>query len=463
MVNDRWPTTNNRQPENCSANLTTHSPRGKEYRRSVEIAFLQIEFVFRRKRGYFVAEVKSLGRGESKGERFMQKVTIKRLVLGALGVLMLAIVLVFMLVPQRVDRSFNQLSAAVAVAVSTETAQLHQSLFVADLHADALLWKRDLLERHDYGLVDLPRLQAGNMALQVFSVVTKVPRTLNYDRNEGDSDFVTALALVQLWPVPTWISLKARALYQAEKLHAFSRRSKGRLVLIKTQKELAAFVEQRKQEPQLVAGVLAMEGMHALEGKLENVEEFFAAGYRMLAPTHFFDNELGGSAHGVSKAGLTEFGASVIKRMEALGLIVDVAHASPKMIDDILRLATRPIVSSHTGVKGTCEGPRNLSDEHLRGIAATGGVVGIGLWEGAVCAENVQATVAAMRYTANLIGVDHVGLGSDFDGAIRAPIEASGMAQITQALLAAGFTPEEIYKIMGGNVLRVLSRALPQE
>ena len=393
----------------------------------------------------------------------MRKATKKRLVLGVLGVLMLAVVLAFMIVPKRVDRSFNQLSPATAVAVSMEAVQLHQSLFVADLHADVLLWKRDLLERHDYGLVDLPRLQAGNMALQVFSAVTKVPRTLNYDRNEGNSDLITPLAFVQLWPMATWTSLKARARYQAEKLHEFSRRSRGQLVLIKTQKDLAAFVEQRQQQPQLVAGVLAMEGMHPLEGKLENVEEFFAAGYRMLAPTHFFDNELGGSAHGVSKEGLTEFGASVIKRMEALGIIVDIAHASPKMIDEVLRLATRPIVASHTGVKGTCDSPRNLSDEHLRKIAATGGVVGLGLWEGAVCAEKVQATVAAIRYAANLIGVDHVGLGSDFDGAIRAPIDASGMAQITQALLASGFTAEEIYKIMGGNVFRLLSQALPQE
>ncbi|MEK7729603.1 MAG: dipeptidase [candidate division KSB1 bacterium] len=393
----------------------------------------------------------------------MPWLTPKRFVLSLLSVLVLAALLAVLIVPERIDRKFNQRSKAAALAVSAEAEQLHRSLFVADLHADALLWKRDLLERHDYGAIDLPRLQAGNMALQVFSVVTKVPRTLNYDRNEGSSDLVTPLALVQLWPVATWTSLKARALYQAEKLHAFAQRSRGRLVFIKTQKELAAFVERRKQEPQLVAAVLAMEGLHPLEGELKNVEEFFAAGYRMLAPTHFFDNELGGSAHGVSKAGLMEFGASVIKRMEALGIIVDVAHASPKMIDDILRLATRPLVVSHTGVKGTCDGPRNLSDEHLRGIAATGGVVGIGLWEGAVCAENVQATASAIRYTANLIGVDHVGLGSDFDGAIRAPIDASGMAQITQALLAEGFSAEELYKLMGGNILRALSQTLPRE
>lgn len=389
--------------------------------------------------------------------------TLKRIALGLAALLVLAVVLAFIFVPERVDRNFNQRSAAQASTIATETEQLHRSLFVADLHADALLWNRDLLERHDYGLVDLPRLQEGNMALQVFSVVTKVPRTLNYERNEASSDLVTPLALVQLWPMSAWTSLKARALYQAEKLHEFSQRSQGRLFFIKNQKELSAFKARREQEPQIVAGLLAMEGMHPLEGKLENVKVFYDAGYRMLAPTHFFDNELGGSAHGVSKAGLTEFGRNVIARMEELNLIVDVAHASPQMIDDILRLAQRPVVASHTGVKGTCDTPRNLSDEHLRGIAATRGVVGIGLWEGAVCGEDVQATVKAIRYAANLIGVEHVGLGSDFDGAIRAPIDASEMAQITQGLMAEGFNAEEIYKIMGGNVLRVLSEALPRE
>lgn len=393
----------------------------------------------------------------------MKRITLKRLVLGALSLLILAVALTLIFLPQRIDHTLNRISMASTLTVSVEAAQLHRTLFVADLHADALLWQRDLLKRHDYGLVDLPRMQAGNMALQVFSVVTKVPRTLDYERNEANSDLITPLALAQLWPVRTWGSLKARALYQAERLHAFSQRSHGQLVLIKTKHDLTAFIERRKREPHLVAGVLALEGMHPLAGRLENVDEFFAAGFRMLAPTHFFDNEVGGSAHGVHKTGLTEFGRNVLQRMEELHIIVDIAHAAPHMIDDILRLATQPIVASHTGVKGTCASPRNLSDAHLRGLAATGGVVGIGLWEGAVCAQTVQATAQAIRYTANLIGVDHVGLGSDFDGAIQAPIDVSAMAQMTQALWDEGFTSDEIYKIMGGNVLRVFMEVLPEK
>jgi microsomal dipeptidase-like Zn-dependent dipeptidase len=289
----------------------------------------------------------------------------------------------------------------------------------------------------------------------------KVPRTLSYESNDDRSDLITPLAIVQRWPPTTWSSLKERALYQARKLHQLAESLQGKLVVIETRRDLTDFIERRKQRPDVVGGLLAMEGMHPLEGKLENLEEFYRAGFRMMAPVHFFDNDLGGSAHGIKKGGLTDFGRQALKRMEESGIVVDVAHASPKMIDDILALANKPVVCSHTGVKGTCAGNRNLSDKHLRGIARTGGVVGIGLWAGAVCANDVRATARAMRYTANSIGVDHVALGSDFDGAITAPIDAGEMAQVTAALLEEGFSEDEIFKIMGGNVLRLLLAVLP--
>src|SRR5262249_55476523 len=103
----------------------------------------------------------------------------------------------------------------------------------------------------------------------------------------------------------------------------------------------------------------------------------------------------------------------------------------------------------------------NLSDEQLRGIARTGGVVGIGVWDTAVCGKDVASIAKAIRYTTNLIGVDHVGLGSDFDGAVATPFDTTGLVQITDALIAEGFTDEEIGKIMGRNVLRLLLENLP--
>jgi membrane dipeptidase len=113
------------------------------------------------------------------------------------------------------------------------------------------------------------------------------------------------------------------------------------------------------------------------------------------------------------------------------------------------------------GVKGTCDNTRNLSDEHIKAIARTGGVIGIGYWDTAVCGTDAKAIARAIRYTADLAGVDHVGLGSDYDGAIPAPFDTSELVRITDALLAEGFSDSDIEKIMGGNVIRLLKESLP--
>jgi microsomal dipeptidase-like Zn-dependent dipeptidase len=187
----------------------------------------------------------------------------------------------------------------------------------------------------------------------------------------------------------------------------------------------------------------------------------FDAGFRMMAPTHFFDNEIGGSAHGLEKGGLTDLGKEMIKRMEAKHMIVDLAHASSKTIDDVLSIATQPVLVSHTGVKGTCNNNRNLSDEQIKGIARTKGIIGIGYWDTAICGKDAKSIVKAIRYVVDLVGIDYVGLGSDFDGAVIVPFDTTGVIQITDALLETGLTQDEIRKIMGGNVLRVLKENLP--
>jgi len=181
-----------------------------------------------------------------------------------------------------------------------------------------------------------------------------------------------------------------------------------------------------------------------------------------MAPTHFFDNEWGGSAHGVNKTGLTDKGREMIRRMEARGMLVDVAHAAPRTVDDVLSVATRPVIDTHTGVRGTCDHIRNLSDEQVRGIAATGGVVGIGYWDTATCGTDARAVARSIRYASNLAGVEHVALGSDFDGAVKEPFDTTGLVEITDALIAEGFSDDEIRMIMGGNIIRLLSQSLPQ-
>ena len=143
-------------------------------------------------------------------------------------------------------------------------------------------------------------------------------------------------------------------------------------------------------------------------------------------------------------------------------MIVDVAHASAATIDDVLAIATRPVVVSHTGVRGTADNARNLSDDQLRGIAATGGIVGIGFWDDRRGRRRRRLDRAGDPPTRSaVVGVDHVGLGSDFDGAVPRPIDATGLVQITDALLEAGLDEATIAGVMGGNALRVLAEVLP--
>jgi len=178
--------------------------------------------------------------------------------------------------------------------------------------------------------------------------------------------------------------------------------------------------------------------------------------------THFNDNEVAGSAHGIAKTGLSDFGRRVVSRLEALSVVIDLAHASPRAIEDTLDLATRPVVVSHTGVVGTCPGPRNLTDGQIRGIAEGGGVIGIGFFEAAICDVEPQSFARAVRYVADLVGVEHVGLGSDFDGSVHTKFDVTGLPHMTASLLSAGFIDEEVEQIMGGNVLRLLGELLPQ-
>lgn len=375
-------------------------------------------------------------------------------VIGALGAGAAAIV------PAEAEKRMNAVAPR-PILVGARARALHARLLVADLHADTLLWDRDVLRRGSRGHVDVPRLAEGGVALQVFTVVTKSPKNLNIDRNDDRSDDITLLAVAQRWPPATWRSLRARALHQATRLAAAARRSQGALTLVRSASDLDAFLERRRTDPRLVAGVLGLEGSHALAGDLRNVDVLKDAGFRMMAPTHFFDTDIAGSAHGVAKGGLTDKGREWVRVLEEHEVLIDLAHASPQTIEEVLALARKPVVVSHTGVRGTCDNRRNLSDAQLRAIAATGGVIGIGFWDTAVCGEDARAIARAIVHAVRVAGPDHVGLGSDFDGAVTTPFDATGLPQVTQALLDAGMPEDDIARVMGTNVIRLLHQSLP--
>jgi len=387
-----------------------------------------------------------------------------RWLLGLALVVAFAMGAAFALLPGFIEDSANQVVPHAPYPIRPDAQRLHERLVVADWHADSLLWGRDLLERGDVGHVDLPRLAEGNVAIQVFDAVTKSPQGQNYDENSAEAfDMVTALAIANLWPVRTWTSLAERALLQAEALHAFAARAPERLVVVTTREDLEEVLSRRAAgERELVGGLLGIEGLHALDGELANIERLFDAGYRVMGLQHFFDNELGGSLHGQSGSGLSAFGREAVAKLAELGIVIDVAHSSPAVVDEVLALSKRPIVVSHTGVYGACQSARNLRDDQMRRIAEHGGVIAVGYWDGAICDVTPQGVVAAIRKAVDLFGEDHVSLGSDYDGGTTVLLDTSELAVLTQEMLDTGFTQQEIEKVMGGNAIRMLRAQLPR-
>ena len=379
----------------------------------------------------------------------------------AIGVLLLTGVVAFFVIgPGWIERDLNRIDAEPLIEVSQEARDLHARLQIVDLHSDTLLWKRDMLDRADRGHVDLPRLKDGNVALQVFSSVTKSPRGQNYDSNTGETDNITPLVIGQLQPVRTWGSLLERSLWHATKLDRAVEVERDTLFQIHGREDIERLIRSRDMGRPSVGAMLSIEGLHNLEGDPANLDTLHAAGFRMAGLTHFFDNDLAGSMHGTGKGGLTDKGRAVVNRMEELGMVVDIAHCSPACVADILSMARRPVVSSHGGVQATCEVNRNLSDEQIRGVAATGGIIGVGYWPGAVCDTSPRSVAKAMRHIRDLVGIGHVALGSDFDGSVTTRFDTSQLVQVTQALMDEGFTEEEIRAAMGGNALRVLTAGI---
>ena len=371
------------------------------------------------------------------------------------GIVVAALVAFFALAPGIAERGMNKVVGG-PWPVGPRAAALHATLAIADMHADTLLWQRHLDDRATQGQVDLPRLQDGNVALQVFSSVTKTPKGQNYDSNGADTDNITLLAIGQLQPVRTWGSLLERSLWHAEKLRRAEAASAGALRIVRSAVDLDRLLADRAAGRRVTGAMLSVEGAQNLEGKATNLGVLYAAGFRMIGLAHFFDNEVAGSMHGLKKGGLTPFGAQIVAAMERKGMIVDLAHCSHACFADVMRVATRPVVVSHGGVKATCATNRNLSDDELLALAKNGGVIGIGYWDGAVCAPAPAATARAIRHAVDIMGIDHVGLGSDFDGSVTTGFNTAHLAAVTQALLDAGFNDGEVRAIMGGNVLRAL-------
>ena len=253
-------------------------------------------------------------------------------------------------------------------------------------------------------------------------------------------------------------------------------RTPDRVALCLTGEEIDVAVSEGK-----LALVLALEGSHAIANDVSLFEVFFELGMRMASFTHFGNTSLaGGSADGDPGQGLSRLGVEALRTFELLGIVMDVSHLSTQSTEDVLQNASRPLVASHSSSKAMQDHHRNLSVEHIKGIAALGGVIGI---PAAIPAfidpdnPTIDSVVDHIEHIANTVGIDHVGIGADYvreyfdevyptyediriEGAdIRATIEGldspAGMPLLIEALAARGFSGEELRKIVGENFLRV--------
>jgi membrane dipeptidase len=331
-----------------------------------------------------------------------------------------------------------------------DAVSLHRTTYVADAHADSLLWNRDLRVRQRDGHVDFVRLRDAGVRLQAFTIVTRGFPVVGGFR---------AFAAWKGWPKEARASPWSRAQFQISRLHAFCGDPTARARVVATRVQLDA-----AERDGALACVLGVEGGHALEGRVDRVAELARQGVRFLGLTHLSANALGGAATpGMRGRGLSALGGRVLEAMGASGLAVDVAHASPKLLQALLLQKEAPVFCSHTGVRGATPSWRNLSDEALRAIADRGGVVGILFGTVYLGGRELADVARHLEHAVSVAGEDTVCLGSDFDGFVRLPKgmrDVSDLPRLTEVLLARGHPRGRLEKLLGHNLRSFFARVL---
>lgn len=411
------------------------------------------------------------------------------------AVLFLAGCAVWLFGADELDRRLNRVAADPnAPTPSAADLAFHRTLFVADLHADTLKWERDLLERAAVGHVDVPRLREGNVALQVFTIVTKSPIPRAHPEHPGlrcveGSGINVAGLLSFAQGRPAW-SLRERAYHQIRRLYEAAERSRqgpgAELRVITTAADLRRLVADTRAGKEVVGAIIGIEGGHwigrendpeaagpaAAEDVRADMRELFDMGVRMFAPTHRFDNALSGASEGCEAYGLTPQGRIALETAEDLGMAVDLAHISPKGFRDALEILEEPALVSHTGLQWGCEAPcrpaRNLSDEEARLLIGNGGLIGVGYWPQAIGPSvlriaDVMAHIMDLAAESGHEASRHVAFGSDYDGSVTPFFDASQVAILTTIMRRHGppFDERTVRDIAGLNVCRLFARRLP--
>ncbi len=405
-----------------------------------------------------------------------------------------------------VDRLRHTVAVPPPYVVRPEVAAFHRATPVVDLLVGTALFRREFVPRQHRGHVDLPRLQAGGVNLIGLSLATRFPDLRGT---------LSAPHFLSLGIAPQALgSSMATIEILAGRIGEWERRSGGHLRIVRSRADLDAILGSDAvptrdpplgpgtlptrdpplgpgtlptrdpsldpgtlptQDPPLapdgrVGAFLGVQGAHALDGEPTNLERLHRLGVRMLAPAHVMDNAYVGSGTGRHAGGLTPAGRDLIAEMERLGIVVDLAHMSSAGIRDALPLLRRPFVLSHTGFQERCRrtgwrhysaATRNVSSDDARLVAEAGGVIGVTYATELLGGSRVQDVVDTIRFAIELAGAEHVALGSDLDGALRATFDVRGVSLITQGLLDAGLREADVRAVLGGNALRVLWAILP--
>jgi Zn-dependent dipeptidase, microsomal dipeptidase homolog len=211
------------------------------------------------------------------------------------ALIVIGAVVFFGVLPGIVEKGQNPVVAHAPYPISPEAQALHDRLVIGDLHADSLMWNRNLLKRGDRGQVDIPRLHEGNVAVQVFTTVTKSPAGQNYEHNSAEArDNITLLAVAELWPVKSWFDLTERGLYMADRLNGYAEKAPDQVRVIRSVSDLDAVLAARAEGAEVIGGILGAEGGHVLEGEIANLDRIYDAGFRLMGLTHFLTTLLAG-------------------------------------------------------------------------------------------------------------------------------------------------------------------------
>ena len=331
---------------------------------------------------------------------------------------------------------------------------------------------RSFLERSDRGHLDLPRALEGGLAGGFFAIFTA-----NHDRTRvikpmvgPDGKEVPGGRTVDLPPRLDRRHALSFTLSVMSDLFRVERSARGRLKVVRTGAEL-----RRCLADGVFAVILHIEGVEALDTRLETLDVLYEAGLRSLGPVWSRPNAFG---HGVpfdfprgpdTGPGLTGPGKRLVKACNRMGILVDLSHLNEKGFWDVARISDAPLVATHSCAWALCPSPRNLTDQQLDAIKGSGGMVGINFHTGFLRADgrtdpptSLTEIVRHARYVADRIGVEHVGLGSDFDGAHMPDDlqDVTGLPRLLDALRAAGFGDSELRRIAWENWARVVESTL---